>query len=92
MVLSWALTEVVRYAFYACALLGAEPRALVRLRYTLFYALYPSGAGSEAFLIFATLPRPLGAAALLSDAHAAGRAALFAIWWPGECFPCLLCR
>ena len=34
----------------------------------------------------------LGAAALLSDAHAAGRAALFAIWWPGECFPRLLCR
>ena len=85
MVLSWALTEVVRYSFYACTLLGHEPAPLVRLRYTLFYVLYPTGASSEAFLIFATLPRPLSVGALLGDAHALARAVLFAIWWPGEC-------
>ena len=83
MVLSWSLTEVVRYSFYACALLGSEPRALVRLRYTLFYVLYPTGASSEAFLTFATLPRPLTPAALAGDLHAAARAVLFAVWWPG---------
>ncbi|PCH36163.1 PTPLA-domain-containing protein [Wolfiporia cocos MD-104 SS10] len=58
MVLSWALTEVVRYAFYACTLLGREPRALLWLRYTLFFVLYPTGAGSEAGLIYASLPAP----------------------------------
>ncbi|KAH9929868.1 uncharacterized protein BXZ73DRAFT_77988 [Epithele typhae] len=40
MMLSWLLTEVVPYSFYACA--------LVALRYTLFYVLYPTGASSEA--------------------------------------------
>ncbi|KAH9942432.1 PTPLA-domain-containing protein [Epithele typhae] len=79
MVLSWSLTEVVRYSFYACALLGTEPRALVALRYTLFYVLYPTGASSEALLIGATLPPRLAGA----DPHALARFALFLIWWPG---------
>ena len=62
MVLSWSLTEVIRYEFYACTLLGAEPFPLLWLRYTTFYVLYPTGASSEAALIFATLP-PLSAPA-----------------------------
>lgn len=87
MVLAWAATEVVRYAFYALGLLGAEPRALAWLRYTTFYVLYPLGAGSEAFLIYATLPRtsplPAGGVAPWTPAEY-GRGALFVIWWPGE--------
>jgi len=58
MVLSWSITEVTRYTFYALSLLGSEPRFLLWLRYTLFYVLYPSGAGSEAGLIYASLPSP----------------------------------
>lgn len=58
MVLSWSLTEVVRYSFYACSLLGVESKPLLWLRYTLFYVLYITGAGSEAGLIYASLPSP----------------------------------
>ena len=78
MVLSWSLTEVIRYEFYACTLLGAEPFPLLWLRYTTFYVLYPTGASSEAALIFATLPGR-GAAWGLTDY---ARAVLFGIWWP----------
>lgn len=88
MVLSWSLTEVVRYSFYAFSLLGREPRLLVFLRYTLFYLLYPTGASSEALLIFATLPQPAfgwaRGAGLDGDLHARVREFLFAVWWPGE--------
>ena len=80
MVLSWSLTEVVRYSFYACSLLATEPAPLVFLRYTLFYILYPTGASSEAFLIYSTLP--MKKAFWTWDAHSFGRAGLFCIWWP----------
>jgi very-long-chain (3R)-3-hydroxyacyl-CoA dehydratase len=81
MVLAWSATEVIRYSFYACSLVGYEPRFLTYLRYTTFYLLYPLGASSEAFLIYATLPN-------WGDwgewgAEAIARAVLFSIWWPG---------
>ncbi|ETW80499.1 hypothetical protein HETIRDRAFT_476130 [Heterobasidion irregulare TC 32-1] len=81
MVLSWSVTEVIRYTFYAASLVGAEPRLLTWLRYTTFYVLYPTGAGSEAFVAFATLPlkTPLNE----WDVESIGRAVLFGIWWPG---------
>ncbi|VDC02759.1 unnamed protein product [Peniophora sp. CBMAI 1063] len=56
MVLSWSITESIRYPFYALGLLGSEPRFLLWLRYTTFYVLYPTGAGSEALVCLATLP------------------------------------
>ena len=87
--LSWSLTEVVRYSFYACSLLGREPPVLLFLRYTLFYTLYPSGASSEALLIYTTLPKP--ALGLHADLHANVREVLFAIWWPGACAFVSLC-
>jgi very-long-chain (3R)-3-hydroxyacyl-CoA dehydratase len=67
-------------------LVGLEPRPLVWLRYTLFYALYPIGAGSEASLIFATLPRssPVPSAKGTWKFTDYGRALLFLIWWPSE--------
>ncbi|KAI0630243.1 PTPLA-domain-containing protein [Trametes polyzona] len=89
MVLSWSLTEVVRYSFYAFNLLGREPALLLFLRYTLFYVLYPTGASSEALLIYATIPPPgLGfghslSPDLLAGLHTYARQALFLIWWPG---------
>ncbi|KAF5326475.1 hypothetical protein D9611_000213 [Ephemerocybe angulata] len=88
MVFAWSFTEVIRYTFYAFNLLGYNPRFLLWLRYTTFYILYPIGAGSEAFLMFATLPlesSPIeslkaGGTWTLADY---GRGVLFAIWWPG---------
>lgn len=93
MVLSWSLTEVVRYTFYACNLLGTEPAPLLFLRYTLFYVLYPTGASSEALLIYATIPPPgLGfghplTPNVLAGVHTYVRQYLFLVWWPGKrCF------
>ncbi|KAF8813605.1 protein tyrosine phosphatase [Phlegmacium glaucopus] len=91
MVLSWAITEVIRYSFYACSLVRTTPFALLYLRYTTFYILYPTGASSEAFLIYATLPAsspfPGGWQSWLLQGMWKPtdyiRAGLFIIWWPG---------
>lgn len=84
MVLAWAITECVRYPFYANQLLDQEGPAMLWARYTFFYVLYPIGAGSEAMCILATLPNSLpfnkpGA----WDLRAYVFAGLFVIWWPG---------
>ncbi|CAL1706585.1 unnamed protein product [Somion occarium] len=79
MVLSWSITEVIRYAHFAITLLGYEPYVLLYLRYTTFYLLYPTGASSEAFCMYATLPSS-GEPWSLYDIF---RAVLFGIWWPG---------
>ncbi|KAJ7703262.1 PTPLA-domain-containing protein [Mycena rosella] len=85
-VLAWSVTEVVRYSFYASSLLGYEPPILLYLRYTMFYVLYPVGAGSEAFLSYATLPFPSGIPSLQSflgwTPPEYARAGLFLLWWP----------
>jgi len=89
MVLSWAMTEVIRYSFYACNLIGMSSFSLLYLRYTSFYVLYPTGASSEAFLIYATLPAypPFpGWQSWLQGTWKPTdyiRAGLFVIWWPG---------
>ena len=44
---SWAITEIVRYSFYALTLINAVPYALKYLRYSLFLVLYPTGISSE---------------------------------------------
>jgi len=80
MVFAWSFTEVIRYTFYALNLVGLNPYPLLWLRYTTFYALYPLGAGSEAFLTLATLPAPVASWGPLEYV----RAGLFVIWWPGE--------
>lgn len=83
MVLSWSLTEVIRYEYYACSLVGTEPFPLLWLRYTTFYVLYPTGAGSEAALVFSTLPSFSNFASWgLLDYL---RGVQFCVWWPGEC-------
>ena len=91
MVFAWSLTEVIRYSFYACSLLGKEPYTLLWLRYTTFFVLYPIGAGSEAFVNYATLPRSNPVPSFSSWAlgsvwtpYDCVRGVLFLIWWPGE--------
>ena len=92
MVLAWSLTEVIRYSFYACALLGKEPYPLLYLRYTTFLVLYPLGASSEAFVNFATLPKSWPIPGFRSWVRGETiwmpqdyvRGLLFLIWWPGE--------
>jgi very-long-chain (3R)-3-hydroxyacyl-CoA dehydratase len=52
MVLSWSLVEVPRYTFYAVSqLMPKVPFPLFWLRYTLFFALYPSGITGEVLQI-----------------------------------------
>ncbi|KAF8520332.1 PTPLA-domain-containing protein [Hysterangium stoloniferum] len=79
MVLSWSITEVIRYSFYAANKLQSEPKWLLWLRYSTFYILYPTGAGSEAFLIFSTIPSQFTA----WNEWDSLRASMFFIWWPG---------
>jgi very-long-chain (3R)-3-hydroxyacyl-CoA dehydratase len=88
MVFAWSLTEVIRYSFYAFSLIGLEPYPLLWLRYTTFFLLYPIGAGSEAFLMYSTLPKtsPLDGNWTPDEYF---RGALFLTWWPGEyCYIC----
>jgi very-long-chain (3R)-3-hydroxyacyl-CoA dehydratase len=95
MVVSWALTEVIRYTFYATALVGWEPAPLVWARYSMFFVLYPTGAGSEALVNFATLPLSIASGGTWFsalplaywDVYALLRAVLFVAWWPGEWIP-----
>ncbi|EPX72205.1 phosphoprotein phosphatase [Schizosaccharomyces octosporus yFS286] len=54
MILAWSVTEVIRYAFYACNLAGSVPKWLLWLRYNTFIVLYPIGAGSEFLLVLKT--------------------------------------
>ena len=94
MVVSWAITEVIRYGHYTAGQLGLKPYVLLWLRYdgrkcaagglpgpsliadicvsvrwrttwgghsyTLFFVLYPTGAGSEALLAYAALQTATG--------------------------------
>jgi len=55
MVISWSITEIVRYLNYAVGLVGQKPYPLLWLRYTLFFILYPTGAGSEFILAYTAL-------------------------------------
>ena len=52
MYLAWALTEVIRYSYFAQNLRGTPPDALVWLRYNTFFLLYPLGITSECVLIW----------------------------------------
>eukprot|EP00271_Cylindrocystis_brebissonii_P015549 TRINITY_DN38472_c0_g1_i1.p1 TRINITY_DN38472_c0_g1~~TRINITY_DN38472_c0_g1_i1.p1 ORF type:complete len:225 (-),score=34.55 TRINITY_DN38472_c0_g1_i1:467-1141(-) len=57
LILSWSTVEIVRYGFFACKeTFGVTPKALLWLRYSLFYILYPAGIASELGLIWLALP------------------------------------
>lgn len=55
--LSWSVTEIVRYSYYAANLRdpAAVPYWLTWLRYSLFYVLYPTGVASEVSMIYMSL-------------------------------------
>lgn len=53
--LSWSITEIIRYSYYASNLSGQVPYFLTWLRYTTFYVLYPTGVASEVYLIILSL-------------------------------------
>ncbi|WLF81554.1 hypothetical protein PVL30_005352 [Lodderomyces elongisporus] len=54
--LSWSITEIIRYSYYAQNLRGSVPHWLTWLRYTTFYVLYPTGVFSEVYQIILSLP------------------------------------
>lgn len=47
MVISWSITEVIRYSFYGAALLGTVPYPLFYIRYSTFIVFYPTGITGE---------------------------------------------
>ncbi|KAK3088042.1 hypothetical protein FSP39_013858 [Pinctada imbricata] len=54
-VLAWAVTEVIRYAFYFFSLIGGVPYAIQWCRYTFFYVLYPFGVTGELLAVYQSL-------------------------------------
>ncbi|CAD6999058.1 very-long-chain (3R)-3-hydroxyacyl-CoA dehydratase hpo-8 [Ceratitis capitata] len=44
---AWAVTEIIRYGYYALNILNVMPYIVVFLRYTTFIALYPIGVTGE---------------------------------------------
>lgn len=54
---AWAVTEIVRYSYYASNLKDPQnvPYVLTWLRYSLFYVLYPAGVASEVSIIYLSL-------------------------------------
>lgn len=56
--LSWSITEVLRYGFYASKLYSPNgvPPFLLWCRYSLFVVLYPTGVASEVTMIYMSLP------------------------------------
>jgi len=64
MILSWALVEVPRYAFYVSALITGDatkktPYPLFWLRYSLFAVLYPTGITGELTVFLAASKDPV---------------------------------
>mmetsp|Transcript_15676 Transcript_15676/g.43856 ORF Transcript_15676/g.43856 Transcript_15676/m.43856 type:complete len:218 (-) Transcript_15676:1027-1680(-) len=52
----WAISEIIRYPWYAATLLDACPAFLTWLRYTAFIVLYPIGVLSEVWILVEVLP------------------------------------
>lgn len=85
MALAWSSAEVIRYSFYTFTLSGFNVYALLWLRYTMFYVLYPLGVASESSLIFLSLPHSPELGWLRGSWNFIDyfRASQFLIWWPG---------
>ncbi|KGN56303.1 very-long-chain (3R)-3-hydroxyacyl-CoA dehydratase PASTICCINO 2A [Cucumis sativus] len=57
LVISWSITEIIRYAFYGMKeTFGFAPSLLIWLRYSTFLLLYVTGISSEIGLIYLALP------------------------------------
>lgn len=57
---AWATTEIIRYAFYGCKLVGRVLPQLLWLRYSAFIVLYPLGLLSEPWVVYKTIPATTG--------------------------------
>lgn len=53
---AWTITEIIRYSFYAHALLDIVSDGLAWCRYSFFIVLYPLGVAGELIVILASLP------------------------------------
>ncbi|CUM66549.1 uncharacterized protein PRCAT00004218001 [Priceomyces carsonii] len=55
--LSWSITEIIRYSYYALSLTGPGkvPHYLTWARYSFFLVLYPTGVSSELLMIYLSL-------------------------------------
>ncbi|GLJ14661.1 hypothetical protein SUGI_0237360 [Cryptomeria japonica] len=57
LVISWSLTEIIRYSFFGLKeAFGYTPAWLLWLRYSTFFVMYPTGISSEVGLIYIALP------------------------------------
>jgi len=56
MVLSWSLTEVIRYTYFITESIRMTPPWLTVVRYSTFFVLYPTGASGEWLCAFLALP------------------------------------
>ncbi|KAL3691574.1 hypothetical protein R1sor_005225 [Riccia sorocarpa] len=57
LILSWGVTEVIRYFFFALReTFGVNSSLLTSIRYSTFFVLYPTGIFSEVGLIYIALP------------------------------------
>lgn len=54
-VLAWSVTEIIRYSYYAVNAVSQVPAALLFLRYSTFYLLYPLGVTGELLCIYDSL-------------------------------------
>ncbi|KAK9455110.1 tyrosine phosphatase-like protein [Dipodascopsis uninucleata] len=79
MLISWSITEVIRYSYYAYNLNSAVPSWLIWLRYNTFFVLYPTGVASELLVIYASLDD----AKSMSPLYSLVLKAVFLIYIPG---------
>ncbi|KAK9248983.1 tyrosine phosphatase-like protein [Lipomyces tetrasporus] len=79
MLLSWSVTEIIRYAFYAYNIQGNTPQWLTWLRYNTFFVLYPTGVASELLVIYASL----GDAAEFNEYYALLLKVIMVVYVPG---------
>jgi very-long-chain (3R)-3-hydroxyacyl-CoA dehydratase len=56
LLVSWSVTEVIRYSFYALNEMKLQPYFLLYLRYTTFIVLYITGVASELIVLYFRLP------------------------------------
>lgn len=49
---AWSITEIIRYGYYFTVLIGNESPTLLKLRYTTFIILYPTGLAGELLIVY----------------------------------------
>lgn len=81
MLLAWGAADTIRYLYYATTLAGYPSQALVWLRYSAFYVLYPIGGASEVAVVYLAI---VDAWTSGHKGHAYGYMAAATLYIPGE--------